>query len=110
MIKSLVEKLYYRVFPDRVHEHDFALIPTEPNPVILVDRYRPEKIMVEVRIPREALAKNAPPIEWIKEDLASALVDRIKEYMTIERCDDPASHFYGVYRGFVRILKEEGER
>ena len=108
MIKSLVEKLYYRVFPDRVYEHELAQMPM-PIPVVKEERYRPEKIMAEVRIPREQMINNKPPIEWIKEDLAANLVDGIKEHMTIERCYDPLSQCL-LYRGYIRFLREEGER
>lgn len=102
MIKRLVEKLYYRVFPDRIDEHMLAQMPI---PVIKEERYRPEKIMAEVRIPRELMIKNTPPIEWIKESLAARLVDVIKEHMTIiEDCDDPSSP-YLVYQGYIKFLR-----
>lgn len=103
MIKRLVEKLYYRVFPDRINDHALAQMPIS---VAKEERYCPEKIMAEVRIPRELVVKNKPPIEYIKEDLAANLVDGIKEHMTIERCDDPISHCL-VYRGYIRFLREE---
>ncbi len=104
MIKRLVEKLYYRVFPDRVNEYALANMPPI-IPVIKEERYRPEKIMAEVRIPRDRLAKE-PPIEWIKEDLAANLVDGIKEHMTIECCNDPISQCL-LYRGYIRFLRED---
>lgn len=103
MIKRLVKKLYYKVFSDRINDHALAWMPV---PVVKEERYRPEKIMAEVRIPRDLLVKNEPPVEWIKEDLAANLVDGIKEHMTIERCDDPISHCL-VYRGYIRFLREE---
>ena len=104
MIKRLVEKLYYRVFPDRVNEHALAQMPIVP--VVKEERYRPEKIMTEVRIPRDLLVKNEPPIEWIKEDLAANLVDGIKEHMTIECSDDPFSQCR-IYHGYIRFLRED---
>ena len=103
MIKRLVEKLYYRVFPDRINDHALAWMPI---PVVKEERYRPEKIMAEVRIPRDLSFKNEPPIEWIKEDLAANLVDGIKEHMTIECCDDPISQCL-LYRGYIRFLRED---
>ena len=103
MIKRLVEKLYYRVFPDRINDHILAQMPI---PVIKEERYRPEKIMAEVRIPRELAARNRPPIEWIKEDLATNLVDGIKEHMTIECCDDPISQCL-LYQAYIRFLRED---
>ena len=103
MIKRLVEKLYYRVFPDRINDHALAWMPI---PVVKEERYRPEKIMAEVRIPRDLSFKNEPPIEWIKEDLAANLVDGIKEHMTIECSDDPLSQCR-LYRGYIRFLREE---
>ena len=106
MIKRLVEKLYYRVFPDRVNEHEYAQMPI---PVVKEEeRYRPEKLLTEYRVPRELIVNNVePPIEWIKEHLAAQLVDSIKEHMTIECCDDPISQCL-LYRGYIRFLREEG--
>lgn len=104
MIKRLVEKLYYRVFPDRVNEHALAQMPIIP--VIKEERYRPEKIMAEVRIPRNLSFNNEPSIEWIKEDLAVNLIDYIKEHMIIECGDDPLSQCR-VYRGYIRFLRED---
>lgn len=104
MIKHLVEKLYYKVFPDRVNEHALAQMPIIP--VVKEERFRPEKIMVETRIPRDLAVKNKPPIEWIKEDLAANLVDGIKEHMIIECCDDPISQCL-LYRGYIRYLRED---
>lgn len=103
MIKRLVEKLYYRVFPDRINEHALAQMPI---PVVKEERYRPEKIMAEVRIPLDHMTKNNPPFEWIKEDLAANLVDGIKEHMTIECSDDPISQCR-LYRGYIRFLRED---
>jgi len=103
MIKCLVEKLYYKVFPDRVHDHELAWMPI---PVIEEERYRPEKIMAEVKIPREQLIKGGPPIERIKEDLAVNLVDYVKEHMTIECYDDPL-YSGRLYQGYIRFLRED---
>jgi hypothetical protein len=103
MIKRLVEKPYYRVFPDRMDEHELAQMPI---PVVKEERYRPEKIMVEVRIPRNLMIENTIPIEMIKESLAANLVDGIKEYMTINCCDDHLSQQL-VYQGYIKILMEE---
>lgn len=105
MIKRLVEKLYYRVFPDRVNEHMLAQIPVIP--VIKEEHYRPEKIMTECIVPRELMVNNLePPIEWIKEHLAVQFVDNVKEHMTIECCDDPISQCR-LYRGYIKFLREE---
>lgn len=104
MIKRLVEKLYYKVFPDRVNEHALANMPIIP--VIKEERYRPEKIMAEVRIPFDPMIRNKPPIEWIKEDLAVNLVNYVKENMIIECCDDPISRCC-LYRGYIRFLRED---
>ena len=105
MIKRLVEKLYYRVFPDRVNEHALAQMPIIP--VIKEERYRPEKMMTMYRIPRELMANNEmPPIEYIKDHLAINLVDKIIEYMTVERCDDPSGQ-YILYQGYIRFLRED---
>lgn len=103
MIKRLVEKLYYRVFPDRVNEHVLAQMPV---PVIKEEHYRPEKIMAEVRIPLELMGKDEPPIEYIKECLARNLVDGVKEHMTIVCGTDYLSP-YILYQGYIRFLREE---
>lgn len=103
MIKSLVEKLYYRVFPDRVNDHLLAQMPV---PIIKEEHYRPEKIMAEVRIPLDLNSFGEPPIEYIKERLANSLVDGIKEHMTIV-CENDPSFPYILYRGYIRYLREE---
>lgn len=106
MIKRLVEKLYYRVFPDRVNEHELAQMPI---PVVKEEHYHLEKIMAEIRIPHELLVENGPPpIEQIKEKLAADLIDGIKEHMTIECFNDPFS-IYRSYRGYIRFLRKENK-
>ena len=82
MIKRLVEKLYYKVFPDRINDHALAWMPI---PIIKEERYRPEKIMTEVRIPRDLLVKNEPPIE----------------------CSDDPFSLFCIYHGYIRFLRED---
>ena len=103
MIKRLVEKLYYRAFPDRINEYTLAQMPI---PVIKEEHYRPEKIMTMYRIPRELMINDKLPFEYIKEHLAINLIDNIKEHMTIECYDDPLSSDI-VYQGYIKFLREE---
>lgn len=49
---KLIEKLYYRRFPDRVDEHAIA---TAPLPIVREERYRPRTITVVDYIPEVVL-------------------------------------------------------
>lgn len=51
-IDKLIEKLYYRRFPDRVDEHAIA---TAPLPIVREERYRPRTITVVDYIPEVVL-------------------------------------------------------
>lgn len=51
-IDKLIEKLYYRRFPDRVDEHAIA---TAPLPIIREERYKPRTIRVVEYIPEVVL-------------------------------------------------------
>ena len=98
ILKRLVEKLYYKAYPDRVNEHLLAQTP------ILIKRYNSEKIVSEIHYPANLTDFTD---DWIKHELAYKCAERLKDYITIEKVENNAIPGYNCYQGYIRIVKED---
>lgn len=104
LINRIVERLYYKCYPDRVNDHDIA---NTPIPVIREERYRPETYTALYTVPRELIDLNAiPPIEYIKKDLVNKLMRGIENEIEIREERDEITGGLA-YRAEIRILKNE---
>ena len=104
LIKRIVERLYYKCYPERVNDHAIA---SAPLPVIKEERYRPETYKAIYIVPRDLINLNAiPPIEYIKTDLIHKLMRGIENEIEIR---EERNEITGglAYRAEIRILKNE---
>ena len=102
LIKKIVERLYYKCYPDRVNEHEIATLPI-PTPI--VRQYKQERIIAGIKIPREAYIKDAIPEEFIRKELSIKIAQRLEDQISIEYSPDNFGQ-YDVF-GSIRILKED---
>lgn len=109
LIKRIVERLYYKCYPERVNDHAIA---SAPLPVIKEERYRPETYKAIYIVPRDLINLNAiPPIEYIKTDLIHKLMRAIENDNAVEIQEERDDITGGIaYRAYIRILKNETVR
>lgn len=106
-IDKLIEKLYYRRFPDRVDEHAIA---TAPLPIIREERFYPKTITSEMIVDERAM--ETMPIDYkdhfLKNTLYHNMQPQLEPYIKITRIppriDVP---FTMIFRGELRILEED---
>lgn len=99
LIDRLVERLYYKRFPDRVNDHELANLPIIP--VIHEERRDIVTLKTEIII-RDCDPYN-PPIEYIEKEIKRNLVERIAPEIIKER-----GNGLTIYTGYLRIVKKGG--
>ena len=104
--KRLIEKIYYKAYPERINDHELAEIARQPLPIIKEERYRPTTIYSLEQFPEEYIDKISE--DEIKAILARNMVSKLKEIIEIKRDDPPYYSQTGLvgYRGELKILKE----
>ena len=110
-IDKLIEKLYYRRFPDRVDEHAIA---TAPLPIIREERYRPRTITVVDYIPKVVL--DTLPDEKLKDMMFQKMKPLISSQIdvtTIKCGSSQEVKVIGEFKIFERrtsfVLSEDSE-
>lgn len=91
-IKRQIEKLYYKAFPDRVHEHDIAQTPIP----VFTERVATKKYRAQIFVPAELYRDDRYHDQVIKEELASKLSVQIEDRMRIEEHFEPYQNLYVV--------------
>lgn len=92
-VKTLIEKLYYKTYPTRIHDHDIAMgwlaEPVKPQRTTVHD-LRPINLVAAIQIPRgmtehtnEAQEKEFD--EFLKHELFREFEPELIKYMEIQR-------------------------
>ena len=112
-IDKLIEKLYYRRFPDRVNDHAIA---TAPLPIIREERYTPRTIKVVDSIPEVVLDSLPDKEEKLKDMMFQKMKPFISPHIVITtiKSGDPLSvRVIGEFQIFERrtsfVLSEDAE-
>jgi hypothetical protein len=105
MIKRLVEKLYYKCYPDRKNEHEIA---TMSLPVIKEERHNVRHLEFEYLIPmyEVELFGLDRSIERRKFETRHNIGDRISDYITFRQYEDKRAGVY-VLRARLDVLERE---
>ena len=103
LIKKIVERLYYKCYPDRVNDHEIA---TSPIPTPIEKKYKYEKLIAETHIPREYIDSGTITDNYIRGDLASRLAQALEDQVIIECKKDYKTQNY-IYQGYIRIVTED---
>lgn len=108
-IDKLIEKLYYRRFPDRVDEHAIA---TAPLPIIREERFIPRTITSEMSVDERAM--ETMPINYkdhfLKNTLYHNMQPQLEPYIELKRIPPRTNDPYIMtFRGELRILEEDEE-
>lgn len=105
MIKQLVEKLYYRCFPDRVRDHEIA---TMPLPVIKEERHDVRHLEFEYLIPMREVELFGLDhcIERRKFETRHNIGEKISDYITFRQYEDKRAGVY-VLRARLDVLERE---
>lgn len=90
--KKQIEKLYYKAFPDRVHDHDIAQTPIP----VFRERVATKKYRAQIFVPAELYRDDNYRDQVIKEELASKLGVQIEDRMRIEEHFEPYQNIYVV--------------
>ena len=102
LIDRLVERLYYKRFPDRVNEHEIA---TCPLPVIKEERGDIVNLKAEIHIPREMIG--VVPREVIRRELSSKFARMIEPAIEIQEERDRYIGAPVLYTGLIRMIRRE---
>lgn len=109
-IKTLIEKLYYKAYPDRILDHDIASIrQIEPQKITVHDLY-PINLAAAIKIPRGMTehineAEEEEFDEFLKHELFREFEPELIKYMIIQR--DPPPHPYEyIYRAQIKFYAE----
>lgn len=105
MIKKLVEKLYYKCYPDRVRDHEIA---TMPIPVIKEERHNVRHLELEYLIPKHEVELFGLDhcIERRKFETPHNMGKRISDYITFRQYEDKRAGVY-VVRAELDVLERE---
>lgn len=98
LIKRLVERLYYKCYPDRVNDHDIATQPIEP----LVIKEERDIVTLKTEIIIRDCDPFNPPIEYIEKEIKRNLGERIIPEIIKER-DERIG--LTIYTGSLRIAR-----
>lgn len=103
--RDFAEWIYYKCFPDRVHDHEIA---NSPIPVIKEERYHPFTLVACEMIPEDIKFNN----DEIRDLLARKLTSQIAEIIKIEKRDRNDFNLemnFIEYRGEIKILTNQRE-
>jgi hypothetical protein len=101
-INKIVERLYYKRFPDRVNEHEIAMAPI---PVVKEERGDIVNLKAEIVIPQEMIDKI--PREFIRKELSSKLSRMIEPAIEIQEERDRYIGAPVIYTGLIRMIRRE---
>lgn len=103
LIDRLVERLYYKRFPDRVNDHEIATTPI-PVPVVKEERGEIVNIKAKIAIPQEMI--DVVPREVIRRELSSKLARMIEPAIEIQE-RDVYNRAPVIYTGLIRMIRRE---
>lgn len=87
MIKKLIEKLYYKCYPDRVHEHEIARMPI-PN--VKVEQYKTETIQCAKIVMQEEMKYfGDDALKHAKRFVLEKMLEGIEPFITFKVADRP---------------------
>lgn len=104
LIDRLVERLYYKRFPDRVNDHEIATTPI-PVPVVKEERGDIVNLKAEIVIPQEMI--DVVPREVIRRELSSKLARMIEPAIEIQEERDVYNRAPVRYTGLIRMIRRE---
>jgi hypothetical protein len=112
LINRLVERLYYKRFPDRVNDHEIATTPIEPLKITSYDLHCLD-LVAEVRIPREATyfyneAQEEAFDDLLNNELFNKFKPELIKYMKILR-DPPTDPHLWTYRARIKFYVDTRE-
>lgn len=101
MIRKLIEKLYYKAFPDRVHDHEIANMPISEPQVITYD-------IVPVKLVQLVDERYIPDsshewYEFMHRELTRKIAEEIGKYVRVETKKDYRSG-YTEYRAELEVV------
>lgn len=102
LIDRLVERLYFKRFPDRVNDHEIA---TCPLPVIKEERGDIVNLKAEIDIPQEMI--DTIPRGFIRRELSSKFARMIEPAIEIREERDVCNQAPVRYTGLIRMIRRE---
>ena len=103
IFKRLIEKLYYKAYPDRVNDH---FIATRPIPSVKVTKYHAVTLKSEVIIPRDFLSVVGVET-MVKRELFKKLEPEISKRIEIHTLTDPEEKDLVTFEGYYRFYEED---
>ena len=103
-LRQLTEKLYYKVFPDRVNEHSLAMAPIETIKVTQYD-LRCLDLVAEEIIPDKELLSDPTFMEYLYRSLYSHYEREIIRLINLDYF--PLSHNQMIVRGRIKLYYDD---
>lgn len=101
LIKRIIERLYYKCYPERKKEHE---IEWTPMPIITETKAGVVNFTAQVILPMEVIARDNVPIEWIRLALADKIGKMVDSEIEIQyKKDDYMDNM--IYTGTLRVLR-----
>lgn len=105
IFKRLIEKLYYKAYPDRVNDH---FIATRPIPKLTVTKYHAVTLKSEVRIPKEVFKRIGDKANgFIYPELLRGIEPEIFKRLEIHTITDPEERDLVTFEGYFRFYEED---
>ena len=102
LIKKLVERLYYKCYPDRVNEHFFA---SQPIPIVREEIYKPTKVIGCIALPKDIYQNGLYPEDQIREELARNMSKQLVPFISLDIGRDQFTDTYLSIYGEIKILR-----
>lgn len=102
LIKKLVERLYYKCYPDRVNEHSIAY---QPIPIVREEIYKPTKVIGCIGLPKDIYQKGLIPEDHIREELARNMSKQLAPLISLDIGRDQFTDTYISVYGEIKILR-----
>lgn len=111
-LKRVVEKLYYKAFPDRIGEHELAMTPIEPLRVKAYDLHCID-LNAAVSLPNAATycfneAQEEELYKYLKRELFSKFEPELIKYMKISKLL-PTDPYNVTYLARIKFFVDERE-
>ena len=111
--KRLAERIYYKAYPERIREHELAIIPIEPLRITAYDLHC-INLVSELILPIEMTECSSDAQEeefdkYLKSELFSKFEPELIKYMKIKRGNPPTPYSVS-YRARIKFyvdLREE---
>lgn len=104
IFKRLIEKLYYKAFPDRVNDH---FIATRPIPKLMVKKYHAVTLKAEISLPKNITDIFGANESSILQELFKELEPEISKRIEINTLTDPEKKDIITYEAYFRFYEED---